>query len=91
VIRWLLDGTRVTQLARDHQIGRSTCDENLHEALGVLAEQAPGLHSALLAAKMADYDYVITMAPWSPRTVAAHPAPPRGGSVVVGQTRAGLV
>ena len=59
VIRWLLDGTRVTQLAVDHQIGRSTCYEYLHEALGVLAAQAPGLHSALLAAKLAGYDYVI--------------------------------
>jgi hypothetical protein len=59
VIRWLLDGTRVTQLAADYQIGRSTCYDNLHEALDVLAAQAPGLHSALLAAKAAGYDYVI--------------------------------
>jgi hypothetical protein len=44
VIRWLLDGTRVTQLADDYQIGRSTCYDNLHEALDVLAAQAPGLH-----------------------------------------------
>jgi hypothetical protein len=59
VIRWLLDGTRVTQLAADYQIGRSTCYDNLHEALDVLAAQAPGLHSALLAAKAAGYDSVI--------------------------------
>lgn len=59
VVRWLLDDTRVAQLAGDNRIGRSTCYEYLHEALGVLAEQAPGLHSALLAAKMAGYDYVI--------------------------------
>lgn len=59
VIRWLLDGTRVTQLAADYQIGRSTCYDNLHQALNVLAAQAPGLHSALLAAKAAGYNYVI--------------------------------
>ncbi len=61
VSRWLLDGTRVSQLAVDvdHQISRSTCYEYLHEALEVLAAQAPGLHSALLAAKIAGYDYVI--------------------------------
>ena len=59
VIRWLLDGTRVTQLATDNQIGRTTCYDNLHEALDVLAAQAPALHSALLAAKAAGYDYVI--------------------------------
>lgn len=59
VIRWLLDGTRVTQLAADNQIGRTTCYDNLHEALDVLAAQAPALHSALLAAKAAGYDYVI--------------------------------
>jgi len=41
VIRWLLDGTRVTQLAADYQIGRSTCYDNLHQALDVLAAQAP--------------------------------------------------
>lgn len=59
VIRWLLDGTRVAQLANDNHIGRSTCYEYLHEALDVLAAHAPGLHSALLAAKAAGYDYVI--------------------------------
>jgi hypothetical protein len=40
VIRWLLDGNRVVQLAGDNRIGRSTCYEYLQEALGVLADQA---------------------------------------------------
>jgi hypothetical protein len=59
VIRWLIDGTRLTQLATDNAIGRSTAYSYLHEGLAVLAAQAPSLHSALLAAKIAGYDYVI--------------------------------
>lgn len=59
VIPWLLDGARVTQLAGDHVISRFTCYSYLHEALDVLAAQAPSLRSALVAAKLAGYDYVI--------------------------------
>src|SRR5919112_1415552 len=51
VLRWLLDGTRISQLAADNQISRSTGYTSLHEGITVLAAQAPGLHSALLAAK----------------------------------------
>jgi DDE superfamily endonuclease len=58
VLRWLLDGTRVAQLAADNQVSRSTGYAYLHEGIAVLAAQAPGLHSALLAAKMAGYDHV---------------------------------
>jgi len=58
VIRWFLDGTRVAQLAVDNAIGRSTAYDYLHEGIGVLAAQAPSLHGALLAAKMAGYDHV---------------------------------
>jgi hypothetical protein len=58
-LRWLLDGTRMSQLARDNKIILSTGYERLHEAIDVLAAQAPGLHSALLAAKTAGYDYVL--------------------------------
>jgi len=59
VLRWLLDGTRLTQLARDNTIGKSTAYTYLHEGITVLAAQAPGLHSALLAAKMAGHSHVI--------------------------------
>jgi hypothetical protein len=59
VLRWLLDGTRMTMLARDNNISLSTCYDNLHECITVLAAQAPGLHAALLAAKAAGYDYVL--------------------------------
>lgn len=59
VLRWLLDGTRMKQLAGDNTISQSTGYDYLHEAITVLAAQAPGLHSALLAAKAAGYDYVL--------------------------------
>jgi hypothetical protein len=59
VLRWLLDGTRMSQLARDNTISKSTGYDNLHEGIAVLAAQAPGLPSALLAAKAAGYDYVL--------------------------------
>jgi hypothetical protein len=58
VLRWLLDGTRITQLAADNQVSRSTGYAYLHEGITVLAAQAPGLQSALLAAKMAGYAHV---------------------------------
>jgi hypothetical protein len=59
VLRWLLDGTRVKQLAADNHIGKSTAYDYLHEGIDVLAARAPNLESALLAAKMAGYDYII--------------------------------
>jgi hypothetical protein len=59
VIRWFLDGTRVAQLAGDNQIGKSTAYDYLHEGIGALAAQAPGLQGALLAAKAAGHPHVI--------------------------------
>jgi hypothetical protein len=58
VLRWLLDGTRITQLANDNQISRSTGYTYLHEGITVLAARAPDLSSVLLAAKMAGYAHV---------------------------------
>lgn len=57
-IRWLLDGTRMSQLAVDNGIGKSTAYTYLHETIAVLAAHAPKLESALLAAKAAGYDHV---------------------------------
>ncbi|GAA4725579.1 hypothetical protein Prum_011430 [Phytohabitans rumicis] len=57
-LRWLLDGTRMRQLARDNKIGKSTGYDYLHEGIDVLAAQAPSLHGALLAAKAAGYSHV---------------------------------
>src|SRR4051795_8804994 len=58
VLRWLLDGTKVKQLALDNTISASTGYAYLHEGITVLADQAPALPSALLAAKAAGYDHV---------------------------------
>ncbi len=58
VLRWFLDGTRLTQLAVDNKIGLSTAYRYLHEGIGVLAARKPNLHSALLAAKIAGHSHV---------------------------------
>jgi hypothetical protein len=58
VLRWFLDGTRMSQLARDNRIGKSTAYDYLHEGIDVLAARAPSLHGALLAAKAAGYSHV---------------------------------
>jgi hypothetical protein len=58
VLRWLLDGTRITQLAADNGISRSTGYAYLHEGIAVLAARAPALSSVLLAAKMAGYAHL---------------------------------
>lgn len=51
VQRWILDSTRVTQLAADNAIGKLTVHAYLDDGFTVLAAQAPRLESALLAAK----------------------------------------
>jgi DDE superfamily endonuclease len=58
VLRWFCDGTRMSQLARDNTVSRSTGYDYLHEGIDVLAARAPSLHGALLAAKAAGYSHV---------------------------------
>jgi hypothetical protein len=58
VLRWFCDATRMSQLARDNAISKSTAYDYLHEGLDVLAARAPSLHGALLAAKAAGYSHV---------------------------------
>ncbi|GAA3617961.1 hypothetical protein GCM10022419_124330 [Nonomuraea rosea] len=58
ILRWFYDGTRMSQLARDNAISKSTGYDYLHEGIDVLAAKAPGLHGALLAAKSAGYSHV---------------------------------
>jgi hypothetical protein len=58
VLRWFLDGTRMSQLAGDNEISKSTGYDYLNEGIDVLAAQSPSLHNALLAAKAAGYDHV---------------------------------
>ena len=55
VLRWFCDGTRLAQLAADNAIGASTAYRYLHEGIDVLAERAPGLRGALLAARAAGH------------------------------------
>jgi hypothetical protein len=59
VLRWYLDGTRMSQLACDHGIGRSTAYTYRDEAIRVLAARRPSLHNALIAAKAAGHTHVI--------------------------------
>ena len=59
VLRWFLDDTRVSALARDNGISQSTAYDYLDEAIAVLAVRKPSLHNALLAAKAAGHTHVI--------------------------------
>jgi hypothetical protein len=59
VLRWFLDATRVAQLVTDNGISVSTAYRYLHEGIDVLAAVAPGLHGALLAAKLAGHTHVL--------------------------------
>ncbi|SRR6266536_3794885 len=88
VLRWLLDGTRIIQLAIDNEVSRSTGYAYLHEGLTVIADQAPGLSSVLLAAKMAGYAHVNIDGTLIETDRVPHSGPdPRGRSLVVGQAR----
>jgi hypothetical protein len=57
-LRWFLDGTRIKQLACDNDIGKTTAYDYLHETIDVLAERAPDLRNALLAAKTAGHERI---------------------------------
>ncbi len=58
ICRFLLDAVRVAQLARDNAMGTSTTYWYVHEALDVIAAQAPRLRPALLAAHAAGHSHV---------------------------------
>jgi hypothetical protein len=53
VLRWFIDGTRLSQLACDNGLSASTAYRYLHEGLAVLAAGAPDLPTALEHAKAA--------------------------------------
>jgi hypothetical protein len=59
VLRWFLDDTRMSGLARDNGISSSTAYAYRDEGIAVLEALVPSLHGALLAAKVAGYAYVI--------------------------------
>jgi hypothetical protein len=48
VLRWFLDDTRMSDLARDNAIGLSTAYEYRDEGIAVLTARTPSLHGALL-------------------------------------------
>ena len=54
-LRWLVDDTRISQLARDNGIGVSTAYDYRDEAITGLAARKPSLRGALLAAKAAGH------------------------------------
>ena len=59
VLRWFLDDTRMSALARDNAISSSTAYDYRDEGIAVLAARRPTLHGALLAAKIAGHSHVI--------------------------------
>lgn len=58
VLRWLFDGTRMTQLTCDNAVSSSTGYRYLHEGLDVLAAQVPSLAETIGAARTAGYEHV---------------------------------
>lgn len=58
VLRWFVDGARVSQLVRDNQISASTGYKYLHEGIDVLAARAPSLSAALETAKGAGWSHL---------------------------------
>jgi len=60
VLRWFLDDTRMSALARDNAISPSTAYDYRDEGIAVLAARRPSLHGALLAARVAGHSHVIT-------------------------------
>ncbi|MFD7705258.1 transposase family protein [Streptomyces caelestis] len=57
ILRWFVDGTRVTQLARDNGVSTPTSYRYLHEGLTVLADHALDLATALERAVVAGYTH----------------------------------
>ncbi len=58
VLRWFIDGTRLTQLARDNGISERTAYRFLHEGLTVLADLAPDPSTARERATAAGYTHL---------------------------------
>jgi hypothetical protein len=58
VLRWLVDGTRLAQLACDNGISAPTAYRYLHEGLTTLADHVPDLSTALERAVAAGYTHL---------------------------------
>jgi hypothetical protein len=59
VLRWFLDDTRMSALARDNGVAVSTAYDYRDEGIAVVAARKPSPHGALLAAKTAGHAHVI--------------------------------
>lgn len=59
VLRWLLDNTRIAQLAADNGISGRTCHRYILEGIAVLKAQAPTLEQAIERAKAAGHTHVM--------------------------------
>jgi hypothetical protein len=77
-LRWLVDDTRISQLARDYGIGVLTAYDYRDEAITVLAARKPSLRGALPAAKAAGYTHVILDGTLIPTDRISAPGPTRG-------------
>lgn len=58
VLRWLIDGTEVAVLARDASVSQATGYRYLHEAIDVIAANAPELADVLAAGRQAGWAFV---------------------------------
>ena len=58
VLRWFVDGTRMTNLVRDNRIALSTGYKYLHEGIDVLAACSPSLVDALAHAQARGWSHV---------------------------------
>lgn len=58
VLRWLFDGTRMSQLTSDNAISSATGYRYLHEGLDALAAQVPSLAAVIAAAREAGHEHV---------------------------------
>lgn len=73
--RWILQAVKVADLRVDLGLATSTMYTYVHEALDVLAAQAPSLHGALLAARVAGYAHVSIDGTLIPTDRVAVPGP----------------
>jgi hypothetical protein len=78
VLRWFLDDTRMSALARDNDIAVSTAYEYRDEGIAVLTARQPSLHGALLAAKAAGHSHVIVDGTLIHTDRISTPGPTRG-------------
>lgn len=78
VLRWLLNDTRMSALARDNAIAVSTAYAYRDEGIAVLAARRPCVHGALLAAKAAGHSHVIVDGTLMHTDRISTPGPTRG-------------